>query len=153
MNSEYDYISLPTISIEGIDTESTENLDKVLMMSVSNGAGNSNGNDDSDTITENIERSIITFQKYSGNVTIDSDEQTVTDSDNRDIYGNVNLNGTPFPRFGKGTNNIEFKKYTLENTRLDSYNSKLTASQKTVSSEYKVYAAIQQIKQESFFFL
>lgn len=143
MNSEYDYISLPTISIEGIDTESTENLDKVLMMSVSN--------DNSDTITETVGRSIITFQKYSGDVTIDSDEQTVTSSNNRDIYGNVNLNGTPFPRFGKGTNNIEFKKYTLENTRLDSYNSKLTASQKTVSSEYKVYAAIQQIKQESFF--
>lgn len=143
MNNEYDYISLPTISIEGIDTESTENLDKVLMMSVSN--------DNSDTITETVGRSIITFQKYSGDVTIDSDEQTVTSSNNRDIYGNVNLNGTPFPRFGKGTNKIEFKKYTLENTRLDSYNSKLTASQKTVSSEYKVYAAIQQLKQESFF--
>ena len=150
MNNEYDYISLPTISIEGIDTESTENLDKVLMMSVSNVAGNSKGNDNSDTITETVERSIITFQKYSGDVTIDSDEQTVTSSNNRDIYGNVNLNGTPFPRFGKGTNKIEFKKYTLENTRLDSYNSKLTASQKTVSSEYKVYAAIQKLKQESF---
>lgn len=138
ISSKYDYVSLPYITVVGVNTDTTANLDKVLMMSVSND-------------TEMVERSIITFQKYSGNVTIDSDEQTVTSSDNRDIYGNINLNGTPFPKFGKGTNKIEFKKYTLESTRLDSYNSKLTESQKTVSSEYKVYAAIQRLKQESFF--
>lgn len=138
ISSKYDYVSLPYITVVGVNTDTTANLDKVLMMSVSND-------------TEMVERSIITFQKYSGDVTIDSDEQTVTGSDNRDIYGNINLNGTPFPKFGKGTNKIGFKKYTLESTRLDSYNSKLTESQKTVSSEYKVYAAIQQLKQESFF--
>lgn len=139
INSEYDYVSLPTIKIEGIDTESVANLDKVLMMSVygENSASS--------------ERTNITFQKYAGNVTINSEEQTVTSDDGRDIYGNINLNGTPFPRFRIGDNKIEFKKYQLELARFNSYANKLNTYQKSVSSEYKIYSAIQQLEQQSFF--
>lgn len=128
------YVALPEITIKNIDTDTFG----LLMMTVLDKDGKAT--------------SSISFTGYVGELTINSEDQTVYDSNDDDKYSVVSLNGKSFPTLGAGATSLEFKKYDIESSGIiDSYSTLLTTTQLSCAAEYKTYTAIESTNQEKIF--
>ena len=126
-------LALPEITVKNINTGEYG----VLMMSVLDKNGNAS--------------SSISFTEYIGDITLNSEDQTVYDSNGEDLYDMISLNGKGFPSFGESISSIQFAKYDVESTGvIGSYSSLILASQESCLAEYKTYAAIESSNQKKF---
>lgn len=126
-------LALPEITVKNINTGEYG----VLMMSVLDKSGNAT--------------SSISFTEYSGDITLNSEDQTVCDPNGEGLYDILSLNGKSFPSFGESVSSIQFAKYDIESSGpMSSYSSLILASQESCLAEYKTYSAIESSKQEKF---
>lgn len=127
------YPALPLIEINGI----THVENQVLLVTVRN---------------ENKVVSTITLSDVpSGDVSIDSELQTVWSNQNGDINQCVNLNDKEFPSLGKDITEITVDKYTEDTTIIKKYETVMADSKASCLALYKPYDALVESKQKSIY--
>lgn len=130
--------SEPEITISNIDD--IENVDKVLMLNVSDYKGNI--------------RSIITLSKFNyNNVVIDSEKQlvyTIQNNEKINIANYINLNQMDFPKFYMNENSVKLEKYNEISTDLIKYSDVLDNNKLSVFALYKPYESLVSDAQESY---
>lgn len=134
------YIALPKITFNNLSTSS----DEVLLVTVTN-------------LEENKVTSTITLSKLpSGDLTLDSELQTVYSTQNGDVNGHVNLNGTEFPSLGKGTTSVAVNSYTEHEDEIEQYNNLIDRQAINTNMclvKYRPYDSIVESKQKSFYIM
>ena len=136
IENTYNFTSLPLITLTNIDTP-LEDIASVLMLTIRNNNGK---------VTSSVTISKLGVEQGGmlGDISIDSDEQTVYDSNDKDRYTCIGLNGKEFPVLEAKYNTIEVAKYDIETYsptqtgeyELPTYNSKINQNQDVVQAKY-----------------
>lgn len=145
----YYFDALPSITLNNID-ESLADLNRVVMLTIKN----------QDEIISSITLNKLgDSRRVVGNLTIDSENESVTDSAGANASVIVGLNGKNFPVLKGGDNIITLNKYSIDvysSTSTDpghnipTYNSMLTEAQDIIKTEYRPYDTLIELEQNKY---
>lgn len=149
IENTYHFDSLPSITINNID-DPLSDLDKVVMITIS----------DKNDITSSITINKLGYGNTAlGSITIDSENQSVKDSNGKNVNNVLALNGKDFPVLKDGINNIEISKYSVDtysptaiqqDHQIPTFNHLIAEAQSIIKAEYRPKKQLIELEQDKY---